>query len=272
MKKTILFISKLHEQIQKDDLMSIANDLTYKMFFALFPFIIFIMSIIGFLELDTMRVIEKLSLALPQSLLQPMEPIVKEIVGTKHPSLLSFSLIIALFGVSSGFHNAAKGINKAYGQKDTRKIIVKILTSVILALAFTCVVILSFTMLVFRDSILKLSDQYFGPVLIVRYLFGLFGYVATVAIIFFFIVFINKLAISQRITYRSLAPGSFLTIALWIMISKLFNMYINNFTRYSALYGSIAGIMILMIWLNSICIVLLLGSEVNAMCSQSCRK
>lgn len=265
MKKLRILTRELWEQAKKDDLISIANDMTYKIFFALFPFIIFIMSVVGFLELDAEKIIGNLSLALPQNLLSPMERLIKEVVGAKHPNILSFSLIIALLGASAGFGSAVKGINKAYGQKDARSLIIKMLINIALVIVFTCSVILSFVMLVFRDSIIKLSRQYSGAALIVHRLFGIFGYTATVSIMFLFVVIINKLALSQKASYKLLAPGSLLTVALWLTMSKFFNIYINNFARYSLLYGSLGGIMALMIWLNGICVALILGSEVNAM-------
>ena len=80
------------------------------------------------------------------------------------------------------------------------------------------------------------------------------------------VILINKLALyrNKKTSVKSLVPGTAFTVGLWIAISWLFNIYIDNFSNYSALYGSIAAVIIFMLWLNIMCIVLLLGSEINA--------
>jgi membrane protein len=83
---------------------------------------------------------------------------------------------------------------------------------------------------------------------------------------FLSVILINKLALfkNKKVSVRSLFPGTIFTVVLWFAISWLFNIYIDNFTNFSALYGSIAAVIIFMLWLNIMCTVLLLGSEINA--------
>ena len=239
------FIIKITEEIKKDDLISAANDMTYKLFFSIFPFLIFLMSVVGFLKLDTANFTAQISSVLPYSLAEPARHFISEITRVKSANILSFSLVISIYGASAGFRTAMRGINKIYGQKDTRKIFIKIPVSMALVLIFTVIIIIS--------------------------LFHIFNYTVNIIIMLFSVVLINKLALykNKKVSVKSLIPGTFFTVLSWFAISRGFNIYIENFTNYSALYGSIAAVIIFMLWLNIMCIVLLLGSEINAVCDKN---
>ena len=236
------FIKKIINEVKEDDLISAANDMTYKLFFSIFPFLIFLMSVVGFLKLDSDKLTAQISSVLPYSLAEPVQHFIKEITRVKSANILSFPLIVSVYGASAGFRTAMRSINKAYGQKDTRKIYIKIPISMALVLIFTVIIIIS--------------------------LFHIFNYAVNIIIMFFSVVIINKLALykNKKVSVKSLVPGTFFTVFLWFVISRGFNIYIDNFTNYSALYGSIAAVIIFMLWLNIMCVVLLLGSEINAMC------
>jgi membrane protein len=245
-KRIYNFINKIITEINNDDLFSAANDMTYKLFFSIFPFLIFLMSVVGFLKLDIDNLTSQISSLLPYSLNEPVSHFIKEIASVKNANILSFSLIISIYGASSGFKTAMRSINKTYGVIDTRKFYIKIPISIALVLIFTVIIIFSFVLLIFGDNILN--------------------YAISIIIMFFSVILINKLALykNKKNGIKSHIPGTIFTVSLWITISRLFNIYIDNFTNYSAVYGSIAAVIILMLWLNIMCIVLLVGNEINA--------
>ncbi|MCL2096550.1 MAG: YihY/virulence factor BrkB family protein [Oscillospiraceae bacterium] len=259
-------IKKIFVSVKKDDLISSANDMTYKLFFSVFPFSIFLMSVAGFLNLDINPDIisEQISEILPGSLTSPVTDFITEISRVRNANILSFSLVVSVWGASSGFRTAMRSINKAYGQKDARKIYIKIPVSVALVLIFTVIIIISFVLVIFGNNIFDLI--WGAHKLKYKFLFDIIRYSAGIIITFVSVILINKLALykNKKTGLKRLVPGTLLTVFLWLVISRFFNIYIDNFSNYSALYGSIAAIIILMLWLNIMCVVLLLGSEINA--------
>ena len=257
-KKLINFTKKIIDEVKEDDLISAANDMTYKLFFSIFPFLIFLMSVVGFLKLDIEKLTAQISSILPYSLVEPVQNFIIEITRVRSANILSFSLIISIYGASAGFSTAMRSINKTYGQKDTRKIFIKIPVSIALVLIFTVIILVSFALIVFGDIILNFVKY--------KFLNNIIRYIISIVITFFSIILINKLALykSKKVSVKSLIPGTLFTVFLWFIISRAFNIYIDNFTNYSAVYGSIAAVIIFMLWLNIMCIVLLLGSEINA--------
>jgi len=226
------------------------------------------MSIVGFLKFDIDKITTQISFILPESLANPVQLFINEIATVKNANILSFSLIFSIYGASAGFKTAMRSINKMYNQKETRNIFVNILISIALVIIFTVIIIFSFVVLIFGDNILNFIQDYFydfGSASII-YLFNILRYAVSIIVIFAAVMLINKLALFKikKVRLKSLIPGTFFTVFLWLIISWLFNIYIDNFSNYSALYGSIAAVIIFMLWLNIMCIVLLLGSEINA--------
>lgn len=265
MKTVIRFFIDLIKEIQKDEVSLLAEQLTYKLLLALFPFIIFLMALIGFfnLELD-LSVLTTLAMV-PDDIVNIFDVFIVEVVNRRNVSLLSTSLLLSVFSASSGFSAVIRGVNKAYGFNETRNFIVVRFLSVVLLFLFACTLIASLVLFIFRDHIFNFLTSFFtlGP--FVKRLFGLAGTVGVLAVFLIAVMTIYKLASCKKITLFSTLPGALTTVLIWLLASKLFNLYVNNFSRFSMIYGSIASVFILMFWLNLISFVLLMGSEINAL-------
>jgi len=256
------FFFQLVKEIKYDEVGFVANQLTYKLLLSFFPCLIFIMTLIGFFEL-------KIDLTkfhyLPEDILNVILNFDKEVIQTRNAGILSTSLLVAIFSASSGFNAVIKGINKAYGIKETRSFIVVRLISIGLVILFALSIVMSLVLWIFSGNILRFIQKY---IVLDTYLINLFSYVGTLGtlgLILLVVMFIYKVACCRKISFRSTLPGALVTVAIWVLSSKIFQMYVNNFSRYSKVYGSIAGVFVLMFWLNIISFVLLLGSEINAL-------
>jgi membrane protein len=133
------------------------------------------------------------------------------------------------------------------------------------ALSLTSMLIL----MIFNDAIFAFVVQLVPTAPFIQPLFAFVGFLITAGVLLITTMMIYKLSNCKRPRLLSVMPGAMVTVALWIISSKAFNLYINNFARYSKLYGSIAGVFILIMWLNIISTALLLGSEINSMLDKS---
>ena len=253
------FAADLIAGIKTDDIFSAANDLTYKIFFSAFPFAIFLMSVAGFLKLDKNLLTENILIILPDIIKNHAGEFINDIVTRRNANILSFSLIVSLWSASSGFRTATRCINKAYGLKDTRRFYVRILISMALVLIFSSIIILCFILLVFGGVILRFLFQ--GGY---NFLFNIIRYIISVIILFFSVILINKMALNRKTRLKNLLCGALFTCFAWTSASALFNIYINNFSDYPAVYGSVGAVIALMLWINIMCVSMLAGSEINA--------
>jgi membrane protein len=76
---------------------------------------------------------------------------------------------------------------------------------------------------------------------------------------------IYKILSCKSVRLLSVLPGAAVTVALWVLASKAFEIYIANFSRFSVVYGGLGSVFVMMIWLNIVSFFLLVGSEINAL-------
>jgi membrane protein len=101
---------------------------------------------------------------------------------------------------------------------------------------------------------------------------GVAKYLIIVAMVFFTVSVIYYYAPSKKQRFRFFSPGSILATSLFVIATLGFDFYVNNFSRYNALYGSIGTLIIFMLWINFNSLILLLGFELNASISSIIRQ
>lgn len=262
--KVVNFIRVLIKKTLENELMLMSNALTYKLLIAIFPFIIFLMTLLGFSNLSLEGYIIEASKTLPEPIENILIVFVKEVVHTKSVSLLSTSFLVTIYSASTGFNSIIQGLNRAYGQEDTRNFILKRGTSVMLVFIFAILVNCSLLFFIFSDYIGKLIIKYTPLEFIPYFLDSIFLYIFIALVLLVMVLVIYKISISRKVTLKSILPGAIISVFSWLILSKGFNIYINNFSKYSKIYGSIGSIFVLVIWLNMISLVLLLGGQINA--------
>ena len=260
----IKFIKILVKKTLENELMLMSNALTYKLLIAIFPFIIFLMTLLGFSNLNIEQYIIGLSKTLPNPIEDILIVFVKEVIQTPNVSLLSTSFLVTIYSASTGFNSIIQGLNRAYEQDDNRSFIIKRGTSVMLVFIFAILVNCSLLLFIFSDYIKNMIIKYTALEFIPYFLYSLFLYVFIAMVLLVMVLVIYKISISKKVTLKSILPGAIITVFSWLILSKGFNIYINNFSRYSKIYGSIGSIFVLVIWINMISLILLLGGQVNA--------
>ena len=95
------------------------------------------------------------------------------------------------------------------------------------------------------------------------------GYIINVIALFGILIVIFKISVYKKTKLRQLAPGTLIVVCGWLMMSKIFNIYVNNFSKISVIYGSLGSIFILLVWLNILSVLILAGNQINAMLIES---
>ncbi len=260
------FLQTLYRKSVDNELYFLGNELTYKMLLATFPLIIFLVQILIAMNLDYSYLFSYIRTYLPMEVSESLMPVVEqaENINSASTKLISISLILTIISASSGFNAIIRGINKTYNTFDSRTFIHRRILSIILVVQFVFSMICSLIFLIYGDAIISLFNV-FGllfnrPNMFVETV----TYITIATILTINLMLIYKLSSCKKITIKSTTPGSIFTVVFWLISSKLFNIYVNNYGDFSA-YGSIASIIILIFWINIIAIVLLVGSQINAL-------
>lgn len=262
--KFFLFFWEVKSRVVKNDLMTYANSLTFKLILAIFPFIIALLALLGFLNLPVDRITNTIVNDMPKEMAQMITYFINDVLGEKRVSLLSSSIIIAIYSASAGFHTMVKGVCNAFDVNEYRSFFKTRAISLILMFVFLIIIIATLYIVIFGDAINSFLENSGIIKDIPSVITSTAMHLLTVCIMVLFLVLLYKFSISIKLKIKQLLPGILFTIVSWYIVSKGFNIYINNFSRYSVIYGSIAAIFVFGIWLFLLSSLILIGAQINA--------
>ena len=147
----IYFIVK----INNDDIFALGAQLAYYLILAFFPFLIFLLTLIGFSRLNSADILDGLRTILPNNVFTLVDTTVVEIVHTQNAGLLGASIVLSMWSASSGFRAVIKGVNKAYDIREHRSFIKRAFIAIFFTLALALIIMLTLAMLVFGEIIGK---------------------------------------------------------------------------------------------------------------------
>lgn len=250
-------------RINDDDVLALAAQLAYSLVLSLFPFLIFLLTLVGYSNVKAEDVIIGLSKLLPREAFSLVEKTIIDLTVNKSMGLLSIGLLIALWAASSGFSAIIKGLNKAYDEKEKRSFLKVSILCFFFALALALIILISVVLFVFGEVNGKILSNSLG----FKNFFIIWNalrYILALVIMTFIFMLLYKYTPSRRLRIKEVLPGSIFTTVAFILTSLLFSFYVNNFANYSKLYGSIGAVIMLMTWVYLLSLILLLGGELNA--------
>lgn len=254
-----------------------ASSIAFSFFTALFPFLIFILILIPYLPVENFRTEFMVFL---ESFLPPetsdffFKNIFEDIESTNRGGLLSSVFLLSIFLMANGVSAIFSGFENSYHSQLTRSIINQYFyalgVAVILALLLiiTVIVLGYFEIYVIQNledfGYIEKQQGQFG-IQLAKYLFFVFMIYVATSILYYF-------GTKEGKHTKFFSVGAIFTTLLIMLTSYLFGVYIENFSKYNELYGSIGALLILLlyIWLNSN--ILLLGYELNASINQLKKK
>lgn len=264
MERLIQFTKEMLDRITEADVTGLSAQLAYFFLLSLFPFLLFLVTMLGYFPIDIEAVMGMLESYVPEEVFTFINSNLEYLVTNRSGSLLSISIIGTLWSASNGFNAVRKSFNQALRVEKERPFLIARVISIGLMILMVIVIVVA------------LSLQVFGKV-IGDYVFDFFGLSGTlfdswdtlrwiVSSLTFFIVFmfLYKLGPDERVHLKHTIWGtSFATIA-WQLTSLGFSYYVNTLGNYSAAYGSLGTVIILMFWFYLTGIIITTGGVINA--------
>ncbi|AIS11617.1 YihY/virulence factor BrkB family protein [Pseudomonas chlororaphis] len=248
-----------------DEMSTYASALAYQMLFSLFPFILFLIALIGFLHLPDFFSWLRLQseLVLPPQALEQVNPVIDQLQQSKG-GLLSVGIVIALYTASAGVRLMMSAMNAAYDVVEKRPLWKRFPLSIFYTIGIA-------GMLLVAAALMVLGPQVMGWI---AAQVGLEDFIVTVWTILRWPVIVILMMVAVALIYyvmpdvkqefRFITPGSVLAVVVWIIASLGFAFYVKTFANYNAMYGSIGAIIVLLLYFYISSAVLLLGAEMNA--------
>ncbi|MEO5858873.1 MAG: YihY/virulence factor BrkB family protein [Pyrinomonadaceae bacterium] len=255
---------RLYEKIFEDDVLGNAAQVAFYFTFAIFPLLLFLMSLVGIILNDKEHLQAELFTILRQVMpVSAYELVVKtltEVTSNASGGKLSFGILLTLWAASAGIDNMRGTLNDIYDLKETRSWIRAKLTSVILTLVIGILLLLALAFMAY-------GSQMLGGILPIEsgYVLESLEWILIVALVLFAVAILYNFAPNHDpFRWKWITPGAVAAVLLWIVATVGFRFYLRYFDSYSATYGSLGAMITLLFWLYLTALVILLGGAINA--------
>ncbi|MFJ7916847.1 MULTISPECIES: YihY/virulence factor BrkB family protein [Lysinibacillus] len=259
------FMQDLLLRLRRAEISALAAQLAYFFLLSFFPLLIFLVTLLPYLNLKSTQVYSFLVNIMPDEVYRLIESTLDEILTSRNSSLLSVGVLGTIWSASKGINALIRALNKAY-DTETRASLLDRGLSLVFTLVFVVVIAVVLLLPVFGQqvghflfSIVGIEEQFeiiwhrtrwsIPPLLIFIVLMGIYRFIPNTI---------------PRLKLRGVWPGALFSTISWVAVTYAFSFYINNFANYSATYGSIGGVIILMLWLYFTGIILIFGGILNA--------
>jgi membrane protein len=265
------FLKLTYKEVSEDHVMAFAGNLTYKGLFAIFPFFTFLLSLLGIFNADNLvnTMVNKLSGVVPESATAFIKDQLLGITQSQAESAFTFgaivSIALALWGVSGAFRSVMEAMNVMYEVDEDRPFWKVYGLSIFMSLAVVVLLLGSLVLVVFGEPIgVAVADLVgLGSVFATVWSIAQWPVVACVVLFAFALIYYFAPAAEQR--FRWISPGSIIAFVFWLIFSLLFSLYASTFggSSYNETYGSLAGVIVLMLYVYYSALIMLVGAEMN---------
>ena len=228
------------------------------------PFCMLFFSILRlFIPLNEAMLTNMVLSFLPQQVEDLAKKIIGELYSNVSVSAISITTIALLWAAAKGVKSIVTGLKNIYGTTTTIDFILNIILSLLYTLIFIVVLLLTIAVLIFGRM---LNELIFAelPVIksIINDILGFRNVLFLLPLTMFFASSYKFLA-KNELPFKKHIPGAFLSALGWMIFSFFFAMYVDNFSNYSYIYGSLTAVVLLMLWLYACMTMFLLGAQAN---------
>ena len=263
------FFKLTSSEVSEDHVMAFAGNLTYKALFAIFPFFAFLLSLLGLFNATSLvrDMLDSLSGVLPQTATGFIRGQLLSITQSQAESAFTFgaiiSILLALWGVSGAFRSVMEAMNVMYEVEEDRPFWKKYGISIFISLAVVVLMLTALGIVVFGRSFGGTLADAVGLGSVFQTVWTIVQWPIVACIVLFTFAIIYYFAPAARQKWRWISPGAVLAFVFWLLFSLLFSFYVSNFSSYNETYESLAGVIILMLYIYYSAVIMLVGAEMN---------
>ncbi|ACM20951.1 ribonuclease BN family protein [Geotalea daltonii FRC-32] len=257
---------RVYGQVTDHGCAAYAAAMAYYLLFALFPFFLFLTTLIGYLPIPGLLdfILTTMQRFLPEQAFSLVQDNVKSLFGNKQGGLLSLGFVLALWTSSNAITSIMDIMNRLYQVQEGRPFWKVRLTAIALVTVLSVLFILSLVLLMFGPKL----GSFIAGITHLGHFFEilwniliapatLFMLMLAIAIIYYFTPDVEQ-------NWKWISPGAVIAIPVWVLASLAFSFYVNNFGSYNKTYGSIGAVIILLFWLYISGFIILAGAEINS--------
>lgn len=262
-------IKRTARQIDRDEILGQAAQLSFYLTLGLFPFLLVIFSLMGTFSSDQFAedLLRYFVQVLPTQVYDMIDAYAVDILSGRNPAagLLSFSIIGTLWIISTAFAAIVRALNKAYDVRETRPLWKVRGLALLMALGLSGIVFVALVLLIAGPNIGMTIAAYFGFGGLFSFLWNIARWLVALTILVFTFAMLYYFAPDVEQPFRWITPGGLIAVVLWVVASLCFRLFAgSDFVSYNETYGSISVAVILLLYLYIVSLSLLVGAELNA--------
>jgi membrane protein len=268
------FVQRVWREVSEDDVSERAAALSYYFLFALFPALLFLTALLGFLPVSGLqeRLMAYMREVLPTDAASTLERTVTEVLRGRRTGLVSLGLLVTLWASSNGMMSLMTTMNVVYDVTERRPWWTRRLLAIVLTLAFAVFIVAALVLLVFGPPIGAIVAGWFGLGALFTRIWNILNVPLAIACALLGIELVYYLAPAGERQWRWITPGATGALVAWLAMSFGLRVYVGHIANYSATYGSIGGVILLMFWLYLSSVVFLVGAEIDSEIEAATRK
>jgi len=264
MEKVIDFGKDVFTRFSNADVMGLSAQLAYFFLLSLFPFLLFLVTLLGYLPIESDSVLEFLDTYLPKEVSSMVGSNLENLLTNQSGGLLSISVIGAIWSASKGVNALTKAFNAAYKVEEDRSFIVSRAISVGLTIALVITIAIALLLPIFGKAIgefvfsfVNLSDGFVQ-------VWNTLRWTLSSVILFIVLYVLYTLAPNRKVNLKEAFWGVIFATFGWQIVSLGFSYYVSTLGNFSATYGSLGTVIVLMLWFYLSGIIIMLGGVINS--------
>ena len=273
------FLARVWARAEDDELLGRAAQLSYYFLFALFPLLIFLITLFGYIDGAGSHLRRRMMIYLgdvmPEAALNLVNLTIEEVARARGGGKLSLGLLLALWAASSGMNAVGQSLNAAYDLKELRPWWKVRLISIALTIALSILITGALSIVLYGGRLGRFVAGMFGAGNAFALTWRILQW--PIALTFVFVTFALIYRFAPNLPHKKrdpklpasnyrrrwFSPGVVVAVVLWLLVSLGFRLYLHFFNSYSATYGSLGALIILMFWFYLTGAAILFGGEIN---------
>jgi membrane protein len=249
-----------------DDMMTYAAALSFRVLLALFPFIIFLLALLGTVGLTNFfdRMLNEARVALPPEAYAILEQVIGEVREGARGGLVSVSILFAIWAASTAVRSLMNALNAAYDIEESRPAWQLYPLSIAYTIGLAVLVLAAAVLALIGPQAIEWLSAQLQLTGVVATLWTWLRWPVAVLLILLTVAVVYYVAPNVKQPFKVVTPGSVVAVIGWIIASLGFTYYVSNFGNYTATYGSLGGVIVLLLYFFISAGVFLLGAELNA--------
>jgi membrane protein len=246
--------------------LEISGHIAFVTMLSLLPFLMFLISLAGFLGETRIGqdFISTLALFAPPEVLATLQPAIEHVIRTRSGSVLTIGLLLSLYSAGSGVATLRLALNLSYNLTETRPFWYRKGQDLVIVLLGSVVLILSSLAIILGPQIWRFVESVAPVGTGDRRLWHLGRYGFSLVMILAGVIALHRLLPNERLTLAQILPGAVATTIAWVAAASLLTLYFDQFADYSATYGSLGGVIVTLLFFYISGIIFIFGGELNA--------